>query len=55
VRRRLISIMRSINPCDARGTQARIVSKFENADSFSRRLPTQLPPHSYSDCTPERA
>jgi hypothetical protein len=53
--RRLLSIMRAVDPFDALGTQARIVQKFENADSFSRRLPTQLPPHSYSDRAMERA
>jgi hypothetical protein len=55
VRLGLFSIMRAVNPSDARGTQARIVPKFEIADSFSSRLPTQLPSHSYSDGTRERA
>jgi hypothetical protein len=53
VRLGLFSIMRAVNPSDARGTQARIV--IEIADSFSSRLPTQLPSHSYSVGTRERA
>jgi hypothetical protein len=47
--------MRAINPFDARGTLAQIVPKFENADLLSRQQPTQLPSHSYSDRTRERA
>jgi hypothetical protein len=35
--------------------RARIVPNFESADLFSGQLPTQLPSHSYSDRTRERA
>jgi hypothetical protein len=38
-----------------RGALSEWYRKFEKADSFSRPLPTQLPPHSYSSRAAERA